>query len=58
MRIWRGFFAFAAVWNLAAGLPGVISPATDVIGFGYGRAPGDPLMVRMVGLMVAVFGIG
>lgn len=58
MMFWRWFFAFAAVWNIAAGLPGLIDPANDALGFGYGRTPGDLLMVRMVGLLVAIFGVG
>lgn len=58
MRRWRWFFAFTAAWNIAAGLPGLIAPAHDALGFGYGHTPGDLLMVRMIGLLVAVFGVG
>lgn len=58
MRGWRAFFWFAAVWNLLAGLPGLIDPQGSLARFGMSLpAAADPL-VRMIGLIVATFGIG
>lgn len=58
MTRWRLFFAFAAVWNLLAGLPGLIDPQGSLVRFGLSLpAAADPL-IRMIGFIVATFGVG
>lgn len=57
MRFWRGLFGFAALYNLAVGgammaAPALIATRLGVSGTGAGYA------MLMVGLMIAVFGLG
>ncbi len=57
MKLWRGLFAFAALWNLIVGgamlaAPAQIAPRLHIEG------AGGPFAIAMAGLLIAVFGIG
>lgn len=57
MNLWRAFFAFAALFNIAAGGAMVAGPVR--IGAQLGaEGAGAPYAVMMVGLLIAVFGLG
>lgn len=57
MKVWRGLFAFAAIYNLIVGgvmlaAPERVAAAFDVSGAGGG------FMIAMCGILIAVFGVG
>lgn len=54
MTGWRFVFVAAALFNLAVGLPAVVAPQLAV----SSTAVTDLLAVRLLGWMIAVFGIG
>src|SRR5262245_40907769 len=57
MNLWRGLFAFAALWNLAVGGAMLAAPARAAEGLGISGAAG-PVAIAMSGMLIAVFGIG
>jgi hypothetical protein len=57
MTFWRGLFALAAFFNLAVGGAMVAAPARIAEQLSLSGA-GAPYAVAMVGMMIAVFGIG
>ena len=57
MNLWRGLFAFAALWNLAVGGPMLAAAAQVAERLGISGAAG-PFAVAMAGLLIAVFGVG
>lgn len=54
---WRGLFAFAAIYNLLVGGAMLAAPARIAAQLQLSGA-GAPFAVAMVGLLVAVFGLG
>ena len=58
MTFWNLVFAASAVFTLGAGLPFLLAPGVDSLGIGYADTPQTRLMIRMVGLLITVFGIG
>ena len=58
MKAWKAVFAIAALFTLGAGLPSLLMPAADTLGINYPDTPQTHLMVRFVGLLICVFGIG
>lgn len=56
MTGWRLAFVAAALFNFAVGLPMVLAP--NLVAGGLGMAAADPLTVRLLGWMIATFGIG
>jgi hypothetical protein len=57
MTFWRGLFAFAAFVNLAVGGAMAAAPARVAEQLGV-TGPGGPYAITMVGMMIAVFGVG
>jgi hypothetical protein len=57
MRVWRTIFAVAALVNLAVGGAMLAAPARVAAQLGIG-GPGGGYALAMVGLMIAVFGLG
>lgn len=54
---WRGFFAFAAFYNLAVG--GAMLAASERAAAALNiSGAGGPFAVAMAGLLIAVFGVG
>lgn len=58
MTIWRVVFLVAALFNFAAGLPGLLAPGLNAAGLGGDGSATALLMTQLIGAMVAVFGIG
>lgn len=57
MTFWRGLFAFAAFVNLAVG--GGMMAASSTVAERLGvTGPGAPFAIFMIGMMIAVFGVG
>ncbi|WP_395646806.1 hypothetical protein [Terricaulis sp.] len=57
MSFWRGLFAFAAFVNLAVG--GAMMAASGQVAERLGvTGTGAPYAIVMVGMMIAVFGVG
>lgn len=57
MNLWRGLFAFAALWNLAVGGAMLAAAPQAAEGLGISGAAG-PFAVAMAGMLIAVFGVG
>lgn len=57
ITLWRGFFAFAAIYNLAVG-GAMVAGAAQVAGQLDITGAGAPFAVMMSGLLIAVFGVG
>lgn len=57
MTFWRGLFVLAAFVNLAVGGAMTAAPARVAEQLGV-SGPGGPYAIAMVGMMIAVFGIG
>ncbi len=57
MKVWRGFFAFASVYNLGVGA--IMAAAPERVAGQLGvTGPGGAYAIAMVGLLIAVFGVG
>lgn len=54
-KVWVGFFAVAALFNFAAGLPQLIDPVGNSAMFGL-VVEHTPVMERIAGLLVVCFG--
>ncbi len=57
MNFWRGLFAIAASVNLAVGGAIAAGPTRAAEQLGV-TGPGGPYAIFMVGMMIAVFGVG
>lgn len=57
MSFWRGFFAFAALYNFAVGGVMLAAPAQAAAQLNIAGA-GGPFAIAMSGMLIAVFGIG
>ncbi len=57
LTFWRGLFAFAAFYNLAVGGAMLAAPARIAAQLGV-SGTGAAYAMLMVGLMIAVFGVG
>jgi hypothetical protein len=57
MKLWRSVFALAALFNLAVGGSMCAAPLLVAERLGVGGA-GAPYAMAMVGLLIAMFGIG
>jgi hypothetical protein len=57
MRFWRGLFAFAAIYNFAVGGAMLAAPGRAAEGLNITGA-GGPFAIAMVGMLIAVFGVG
>jgi hypothetical protein len=55
--MWRGIFAFAALYNFAVGGAMLAFPDRAAAGLGLSGA-GAPFAIAMVGMLIAVFGVG
>lgn len=58
LTVWRVIFWIAAFFNFAAGLPPFLAPESDSAGFGYAQDPQTLIVVRLMGLLIAMFGVG
>lgn len=58
LTVWRAIFWIAAAFNFAAGLPPLLTPESDAAGFGYAQDPQTHIVVRLMGLLIAMFGVG
>lgn len=57
MSLWRTFFAFTAFYNVAFGAAMTAAAGQAAAGLGV-SGPGGPYAVAMVGLLIAIFGVG
>lgn len=57
MTIWKALFSLAALVNLAVGVGMAVTPAEVAVQLGV-TGPGAPYVITMVGMMIAVFGVG
>jgi hypothetical protein len=57
MKGWRAFFVVAAIYNVIAGLPMLVAPATTLARLGQ-TVPDNVLTAQMAAWLIVVFGLG